>query len=57
MTTSTIKSLFINRRQARTNPVTPRGRALYTVDWVLNGKPVLRNHDIPSLGIRQLDLN
>ena len=30
-------------------PRTPRGRALYTVDWFLNGKPVLRNHDNPGL--------
>jgi len=33
----------------KTIPVTPRGRALYTVDWFLNGKPVLRNHDNPNL--------
>lgn len=32
-------------------PTTPRGRALYTVDWFLNGKPVLRNHDNPQLSI------
>ena len=31
----------------RTIPTTPRGRALHTVDWFLNGKPVLRNHDNP----------
>ena len=28
-----------------TVPTTPRGRALFTIDWFLNGKPVLRNHD------------
>lgn len=31
----------------KTVPTTPRGRALYTVDWFLNGTPVLRNHDNP----------
>ena len=33
----------------RTVPVTPRGRALHTIDWFLNGKPVLRNHDNPHV--------
>ena len=32
-------------------PHTARGRALYTIDWFLNGKPVLRNHDNPQLSI------
>jgi hypothetical protein len=26
-------------------PITARGRALYTVDSFMNGKPVLPNHD------------
>ena len=34
-------------------PRTPRGRALYTVDWFLNGKPVLRNHDNPNLRLTE----
>lgn len=33
-------------------PATPRGRALYTLDWFLNGKPVLSNHDNPCLTLR-----
>ena len=33
-------------------PRSGRGRALYTVDWFLNGKPVLRSHDNPQLSIR-----
>jgi len=37
----------------KTVPTTPRGRALYTVDWFLNGRPVLRNHDNPSLKLTQ----
>lgn len=30
-------------------PQTPRGRALYTIDYFLNGRPVLDNHDHPRL--------
>lgn len=26
-------------------PVTRRGRALHTIDWFSNGKPVLQYHD------------
>jgi hypothetical protein len=37
----------------KTVPMTPRGRALYTVDWFLNGKPVLRNHDNPNLKLTE----
>jgi len=33
-------------------PASPRGRALFTVDWFLNGKPVLNNHDNPGLTLR-----
>ena len=33
-------------------PTTPRGRALYTTDWFLNGKPILNNHDNPRVTLR-----
>lgn len=33
------------------HPNTPRGRALHTIDWFLNGKPVLKNHDNPRLSL------
>lgn len=33
-------------------PTTARGRALFSVDWFLNGRPVLRNHDNPCLSLR-----
>jgi hypothetical protein len=49
MNTSTLKALDIIHNQARSLPVTPRGRALHTVDWFLNGKPVLRKHDYSCL--------
>lgn len=36
------------RNQGKIIPETSRGRALYTVDWFLNGSPLLRNHDNSS---------
>ena len=38
---------LLNIKNAEKNiiPQTPRGRALYTVDWFLNGRPVLSHHD------------
>lgn len=33
-------------------PNTPRGRALHTVDWFMNGQPVLRDHDNPCLTLK-----
>ncbi|MDX5151238.1 MAG: hypothetical protein R3188_02075 [Acidiferrobacterales bacterium] len=35
-------------------PTTPRGRALHTVDWFLNGKPTLNNHDEPSIKVQDV---
>jgi len=32
-------------------PSTPRGRALYTTDWYLNGKPGFHQHDNQHLSI------
>ena len=42
-----IASLIAGLRKSQSGklPVTARGRALYTVDSFLNGKPVLPNHD------------
>jgi len=51
MNTNTISFTFTKLESARTLPVTPRGRALFTLDWFLNGSPVLRNHDNPQLSI------
>jgi len=41
-----------NQEQKTNVPVTPRGRALYTTDWFLNGNPVLNNHDNPRMTLR-----
>ncbi|MDH5446580.1 MAG: hypothetical protein OEY52_13590 [Gammaproteobacteria bacterium] len=40
-------------KKASTNvPSTGRGRALFTTDWFLNGRPVLSNHDNPCLTLK-----
>jgi hypothetical protein len=52
MTTLTMKCAVVKSKNENTVPVTGRGRALYTVDWFLNGKPVLRNHDNPNLMLK-----
>ena len=50
MNTITMTAATNNQHQSKTSlPTTPRGRALYTVDWFLNGAPVLRNHDNPNI--------
>lgn len=43
-----------SRKQHSAVPVTPRGRALHTIDWFLNGKPVLSQHDNPHLTVHQV---
>lgn len=52
MNTATYNALFTVRDQPSRLPTTSRGRALYTVDWFLNGQPVLNNHDNPCLSLR-----
>ena len=47
-----IKTALFRNGNTRLVPHTPRGRALHTVDWFLNGKPVLRNHDNPKLKLK-----
>ena len=44
--------LAMGRRENK--PTTARGRALYFVDWFLNGRPVLQNYDNPNLSCRLL---
>ena len=52
MTTTILEAPFKKQSPGIILPVTPRGRALYTVDWFLNGKPVLSNHDNPCMTLR-----
>ncbi|MDH5179016.1 MAG: hypothetical protein OEZ39_01600 [Gammaproteobacteria bacterium] len=42
----------VTKKQSIGVPTTPRGRALYTLDWFLNGRPVLRRHDNPCLTVK-----
>lgn len=51
MNANTISVTYTAQKNTKHVPVTPRGRALYTIDWFLNGTPVLRNHDNPQLSI------
>ena len=52
MKTLTLQSLIQPSKSETSLPRTPRGRAIYTTDWFLNGKPVLRNHDNPRMTLR-----
>lgn len=56
MHSASIQNNYRSQQQTQaiptTPPTTPRGRALFTVDWFLNGKPVLRNHDHPCQTLR-----
>lgn len=45
-------NLQTGRNENLSPPRTSRGRALYTVDWFLNGRPVLSDHDNPRLQLR-----
>ena len=45
MNASTIMIPYISRNSIAQLPATPRGSALYHVDWFLNGHPSLRYHD------------
>ena len=51
---STITMPSINSKQAVQMPATSRGRALYHVEWFLNGHPSKRNYDNTQLTIKDL---
>ena len=53
MSTTSLHATDTNHATSHTVPTTPRGRALYTVDWFLNGKPVLQHHDHPRMTLRR----
>jgi len=39
-------TLYLEQHDKRTHlPNSARGRALFTIDWFLNGSPLLRDHD------------
>jgi hypothetical protein len=49
MNTKVFATHYKSKPDTQNLPTTSRGRALYTIDWFLNGKPALRNHDNPQL--------
>ena len=51
-----IESNVMTEKQTKpkAKPVTSRGRALFTVDWFLNGRTILYDYDNPDLVIRDL---
>lgn len=57
MNANTITEKFTTRHVAQPVPTTSRGRALFTIDWFLNGNPALRNHDNPQIGIANISSN
>ena len=52
MNTTNLQNPYYSKDANTKLPTTPRGRALHTIDWFLNGKPVLRSHDNPQLDLR-----
>lgn len=54
MNASSITMPIINSKKTHVLPTTSRGRALYSVDYFLNGKPLLRNHDNPQLSVKNV---
>ena len=47
MNTLSITPAFTRQTGKRSIPSTPRGRALYTTAWFLNGTPRMTNYDYP----------
>lgn len=52
MYTLTLNSFIKHNNKKTSLPTTARGRALYTIDWFINGSPVLTNHDNPRVSLR-----
>lgn len=53
MQTHTMSTGFTGQTKTDSQPATPRGRALFTIDWFVNGKPVLLQHDNPNVQLNQ----
>ena len=54
MNASTITIPYVSYSEKDQLPETPRGRALYLVDWFLNGHPSSGIHDNTQLKITEL---
>lgn len=54
MKTITIETPISVRMDQAAIPVAPRGRALYTIDWFMNGTPTRSNHDDQPMTLQQV---
>lgn len=54
MSTIAIKDMIETTRKAFAVPVTPRGRALHTVDWFANGKRTFSDYDDPRIKVKDI---
>lgn len=57
MTSMAMKMTYQDSLNKTDAPVTARGRALYTIDWFLNGRPATVDHDDLQSGIRSIYVN
>jgi hypothetical protein len=51
MTNMAIKEMIDISREHFKIPVTPRGRAMQTVDWYVNGKPSRNDYDDAAIEV------
>ncbi|MEJ2107684.1 MAG: hypothetical protein P8X48_10210 [Acidiferrobacteraceae bacterium] len=54
MSTYALKDMFETTRRAGAVPITPRGRALHTLDWFANGKRSFINYDDPRVELKYI---
>jgi hypothetical protein len=54
MNIPTITMPILSNQQSSQLPTSSRGYAMFTVDWFLNGHPVLHNHDNRQLTINDI---
>jgi hypothetical protein len=54
MSNMAIQNMIDTTRDHFNVPVTPRGRALHTLDWFLNGKRTLSNYDDSSIKVKDV---
>ena len=57
MTAMTMKMTYQDSLNKTAAPVTARGRALYTIDWFLNGMPATVDYDNPQSRIQDFYAN
>ena len=55
MTNMAIKDMIDISRKHFKVPVTPRGRAIHTVDWFMNGKPSPIDYDDATIEVKHIN--